>query len=132
MHFLFQFIAHPHCQQVMEQVWFEGLPDWVKRSSVQTVPLFFYVAMWVLAWPFLCLAFMFKIHPWFITFMKAPINKFISDTISFLIFLGLLLANVVITMDVEDVQGQIFNKVSRQIYSNVHKSTITFHLFLLL
>ena len=57
-----QFVAHPHCQQVLEQMWFSGLPYWVRNSSVYSLLMAIYVLLWILLWPFACLAFMLKVR----------------------------------------------------------------------
>ena len=32
-----QFVAHPHCQQLLASIWYEGIPGWRKRSFVAKV-----------------------------------------------------------------------------------------------
>ena len=84
---LFQFVAHPHCQQRLTQLWYEGLPRW-------------YNANWISSWIFTFLAavlypivsIMYIIYPWGKVgqYMRIPHVQFVCHTASCIIFLLLL------------------------------------------
>lgn len=33
----FQFVAHPHCQQLLASIWYEGIPGWRRHSFLTKV-----------------------------------------------------------------------------------------------
>nr|CFW94253.1 Eka-Trp5 protein [Euperipatoides kanangrensis] len=83
-----EFVTHPNCQQVLRSVWLGEWHYWKKKS-------FFSQLMWVIPHiiqlPFMVLLYMFM--PWtkMAERMKSPINKFLSATASYVIFLILII-----------------------------------------
>lgn len=56
--FGFQFVAHPHCQQLLTSIWYEGFPGRRERGSIVNV---FLTILLLLLWP--CLSFLYILFP---------------------------------------------------------------------
>ena len=91
--FRFQFVAHPHCQQVMQNEWYRGLPDWVCRLKFHHLRLGLYTLLLFTFMPIIFFLYLFRLH--FIErFVKPAANKFILDMCSFIYFLIMLFLKV--------------------------------------
>ena len=90
-HFHFQFIGHKNCQQVLQSLWTHHHPDVMWMSYVRLVVHF---VPRILALPFIyALYFVFPCAPIYRTW-RSPIMRFIGDTVSYLVFLALLVTTV--------------------------------------
>ena len=87
-----QFVAHPNCQQVMQNVWYKGLPSWVCQQDKHVMRTFFYVILLTLGMPFILLLYMFRV-PFVDRFVRPPVCKFLFDIITYTSFLVLLFIN---------------------------------------
>eukprot|EP00057_Strongylocentrotus_purpuratus_P025895 XP_011680369.1 PREDICTED: short transient receptor potential channel 5-like [Strongylocentrotus purpuratus] len=82
-----KFVAHPHCQQHLTQLWYEGLPSWYMTnwisSTLSTSAIGF-------GFPILCLLYI--IYPWgnIGRLMRVPHVQFVCHISSMLVFLLLL------------------------------------------
>ena len=74
---------------MLQKDWCDGLPNWFKESGFHYLKWFIYWVLWIPSFPVCCFLFMLKI-PWFVRLMKKPINKFITDTLSTIAFLILI------------------------------------------
>ncbi|CAH1777258.1 unnamed protein product [Owenia fusiformis] len=88
------FIVHPNCQQVIQTLWTEYVPDFMRRSMLEQI--------WYFTWrlvllPVMILLYLVAPKASFMKSMRSPMNKFLSDTASYVAFLGLLFANMMTT-----------------------------------
>ncbi len=74
---LFQFVAHPHCQQALDNSWYRGLPEWVCRPDLHTARMSLYGLLIFLSFPVLVPLYMLRI-PAVDRFLKPPAGRFLS------------------------------------------------------
>lgn len=84
-----KFVAHPHCQQRLTQLWYEGLPRWYNSSFLSN--LLFSV---IIGLSFPILSILYILYPWGSVgkFVRIPHCQFLchlTSGISFLLLLGL-------------------------------------------
>jgi hypothetical protein len=112
---LLQFIAHPHCQSTMKQEWSADIPECMRDAFGFSKRNFVYILLWIISWPVwpvLYLVAMFNVPRQLIAFMRAPYNRLISDTISFVIFFALLLANATsVRQDIGEPRASVFSYI---------------------
>nr|XP_006820985.1 PREDICTED: short transient receptor potential channel 4-like [Saccoglossus kowalevskii] len=82
-----KFVAHPHCQQQLIELWYRGLPSWRKQHVMQAYMISFGLG---LAFPFLCLCHIFAPGSKPALLLKTPYVRFICNVASSLAFLILL------------------------------------------
>ncbi|XP_038063933.1 short transient receptor potential channel 4-like isoform X2 [Patiria miniata] len=82
-----KFVAHPHCQQRLTQLWYEGLPTWYDSNWLSSS---IFSAMVGICFPILSILYI--IYPWgkVGAFMRVPHVQFVCHTCSNLFFLVLL------------------------------------------
>ncbi|XP_041481889.1 short transient receptor potential channel 5-like [Lytechinus variegatus] len=82
-----KFVAHPHCQQHLTQLWYEGLPSWYMTNWISSTISTCTVG---LCFPLLCLLYI--IYPWgnIGRLMRVPHVQFVCHISSMLVFLMLL------------------------------------------
>lgn len=97
----FQFLAHPNCQQLLQQAWYRGIPSFFCRSKNRHLFLLAYFVLWTFCFPFVCILHMLNMSRKATTLLQQPINKFISTTISYCLFL------LVISLDVMDTDSAV-------------------------
>ena len=54
--YLFQFVAHPSCQQRLDRSWFEGTGPFLKAGILKRIVM---IQMFILAYPFLTFLYIF-------------------------------------------------------------------------
>ncbi|XP_066288340.1 transient-receptor-potential-like protein [Branchiostoma lanceolatum] len=82
-----QFVAHPHCQQLLTSMWYEGLPGWRRRSVFAKLLV---VVMLMTLMPIVAACYVISPHSRMGRFMRFPFIKFVSQAGSFAVFLILL------------------------------------------
>ncbi|XP_072176469.1 short transient receptor potential channel 4-like [Diadema setosum] len=82
-----KFVAHPHCQQRLTHLWYEGLPNWYMTNWLSSTLSTILVAC---CFPILCLLYI--LYPWgsLGRLMRVPHIQFVCHISSMLIFLLLL------------------------------------------
>ncbi|XP_033110111.1 short transient receptor potential channel 5-like [Anneissia japonica] len=82
-----KFVAHPHCQQCLTQIWYEDLPPWFDYHWSTSLSFTVLVAVF---FPLLSCAY--AIYPWgrMRKFMRVPYVQFVCHSSSNVIFLLLL------------------------------------------
>ena len=86
-------MAHPNCQQVMQSYWYSGLPDWVCQTHHHYFRMTAYVLALAVLMPIIFGLYMFRVT-YVEKFVKPAANKFIFDSISFILFLFMLFIKV--------------------------------------
>ncbi|CAL1530644.1 unnamed protein product, partial [Lymnaea stagnalis] len=86
------FVAHPNCQQRIDRCWYEGLEklnllNWPKRLAI--------ILLFLLTYP-LCVGY-FLVSPTskISKYLKVPCVKFVSHTLSFFVFLILIIVSCI-------------------------------------
>eukprot|EP00058_Branchiostoma_floridae_P025912 XP_002611402.1 hypothetical protein BRAFLDRAFT_210686 [Branchiostoma floridae] len=82
-----QFVAHPHCQQLLTSMWHEGLPGWRRRSVFARLLM---VTSLMTLMPIVAVCYVISPHSRMGRFMRYPFIKFVSQAGSFAVFLILL------------------------------------------
>ena len=79
-----QFVAHPHCQQRLTQLWYEGLPAWYMTNWLSSTMSTFSIGV---TFPILCLLYI--LYPWggVGRLMRVPHVQFVCHVSSMLCFL---------------------------------------------
>ncbi|XP_070548230.1 short transient receptor potential channel 4-like isoform X2 [Ptychodera flava] len=83
-----RFVAHPHCQQLLIERWYHGLPNWRDKSMLKTIPISIAIG---LSYPLLSIFYVFFPFGKLAKFINIPFVKFLLNTASYLTFLFLLL-----------------------------------------
>ncbi|XP_074649844.1 transient-receptor-potential-like protein [Tubulanus polymorphus] len=83
-----QFVAHPHCQQLLTSIWYEGLPGWRTRNTVMKVAICIGLPCIL---PFLVLIYLTVPRSRVGQLLRSPFMKFMYHSASFAVFLVLLL-----------------------------------------
>ncbi|EGT52084.1 CBN-TRP-1 protein [Caenorhabditis brenneri] len=81
------FVSHPHCQQLLTSIWYEGIPY---RQRKGTWANFFLYAFLLLLWPLFCIIYILMPTSRMGRLVRSPFMKFFYYSISFATFLGLL------------------------------------------
>ncbi|GFS15880.1 transient-receptor-potential-like protein [Elysia marginata] len=82
-----QFVAHPHCQQLLTSIWYEGLPGWRKRNGFMK---FLTCIALILLLPFISLFYLIFPRSRIGQMLRSPFMKFLYHSASFGVFLFLL------------------------------------------
>lgn len=82
-----QFVAHPHCQQLLTSIWYEGFPGRQERGSTMNI---FVCLLLILAWPVLALCYILMPHSRAGQIVRSPFMKFLYYSTSFGCFLLML------------------------------------------
>lgn len=81
------FVSHPHCQQLLTSIWYEGFPGRHRRGSVWNVLL---CAVLILLWPVFAFSYILMPKSRIGRIVRSPFMKFLYYSISFGCFLLLL------------------------------------------
>ncbi|RUS87233.1 hypothetical protein EGW08_004985, partial [Elysia chlorotica] len=81
------FVAHPHCQQLLTSIWYEGLPGWRKRNGFMK---FLTCIGLILLLPFISLYYLLFPRSRIGQMLRSPFMKFLYHSASFGVFLFLL------------------------------------------
>jgi hypothetical protein len=84
--FMFQFIAHPNCQQLLASLWYEGLPGFRRQNIVSRTLLTLCIAM---SFPVLSIFYLVAPKSFPGNLLRKPFIKFMCHSTSYLTFLGL-------------------------------------------
>ncbi|XP_078684353.1 transient-receptor-potential-like protein [Branchiostoma floridae x Branchiostoma belcheri] len=82
-----QFVAHPHCQQLLTAMWHDGLPGWRRRSVLAKLLV---VMTLMTLMPIVAVCYVISPRSSMGRFMRYPFIKFVSQAGSFAVFLILL------------------------------------------
>ncbi|XP_067949824.1 short transient receptor potential channel 4-like [Watersipora subatra] len=83
-----EFVAHPHCQQLLASIWFEGLPGFRRQHIVYRILMI--TAIGLLS-PILATLYLIAPKSHFGKLMRKPFIKFIVHSSSYILFLFLLI-----------------------------------------
>ena len=84
----FQFVAHPHCQQLLASIWYDGLPGWRKRNFLAKVCI---IIGLILLMPFMAVYYLILPHSRIGQLLRTPFMKFMYHSVTFGVFLFLLI-----------------------------------------
>ncbi|XP_061164348.1 transient-receptor-potential-like protein [Saccostrea echinata] len=82
-----QFVSHPHCQQLLTSIWYEGLPGWRKRNGLTK---FLLCMGLILIGPFMAVYYLIFPRSKIGQLLRSPFMKFLYHSASFGVFLILL------------------------------------------
>ncbi|XP_059140364.1 transient-receptor-potential-like protein [Physella acuta] len=82
-----QFVAHPHCQQLLTSIWYAGLPGWRKRNGVMK---FLTCIGLILILPLMSFYYLIFPRSQIGQLLRSPFMKFLYHSASFGVFLFLL------------------------------------------
>ncbi|XP_072170779.1 short transient receptor potential channel 4-like [Diadema setosum] len=82
------FTAHPNCQQLLAEEWYQGLPGWRRQHWTLKVLISFFVGM---SFPLLSLMYLIAPKTKLGRIIRLPFLKFICHSASYLVFVVLLL-----------------------------------------
>lgn len=71
---VFQFVAHPHCQQLLTSIWYEGFPIWRRRGGLAKVLLCLAI---ITAMPLLAACYLLFPRTRLGRLIRSPFMKFI-------------------------------------------------------
>jgi hypothetical protein len=84
-----QFVSHPHCQQLLTSIWYEGFPGRHERGSFINI---FVCLLLILLQPILCVCYILFPKSRIGQIVRSPFMKFLYYSTSFGCFLFLLTA----------------------------------------
>uniref|UniRef100_A0A915J1H8 Transient receptor ion channel domain-containing protein n=1 Tax=Romanomermis culicivorax TaxID=13658 RepID=A0A915J1H8_ROMCU len=82
-----QFVSHPHCQQLLTSIWFQGFPGRRESSSMINILV---TTLLIFAWPFIALIYIIYPRSKIGQMVRSPYMKFLYYSTSFSCFLLLL------------------------------------------
>ncbi|XP_071948244.1 short transient receptor potential channel 4-like [Antedon mediterranea] len=82
-----KFVAHPHCQQCLTQIWYEDLPAWFDYHWSASLAFTVLIALF---FPVLCTAYAIYPYGQIRSFMRVPYVQFVCHSSSNVLFLLLL------------------------------------------
>lgn len=80
-----RFVAHPHVQQLLSSIWYEGVPGFRRMSTTRRIGI---VARTALLFPLHCLVYLFAPDSNIGRQLRNPFVKFLVHAASYLFFLG--------------------------------------------
>ena len=80
-----KFVAHPHCQQLLVSLWYDGISGYRRRNVVVK---FFLILTLTIIFPLLSLVYLIMPCSKFGKILRQPFIKFISHSASYFVFLG--------------------------------------------
>jgi transient receptor potential cation channel subfamily C protein 4 len=83
-----KFVAHPHCQQLLVALWYDGISSYRRRNIVVKTFIIFIIS---LIFPILSLIYLIFPYSKFGKILRQPFIKFISHSASYILFLSLLI-----------------------------------------
>uniref|UniRef100_A0A914DUS0 Transient receptor ion channel domain-containing protein n=1 Tax=Acrobeloides nanus TaxID=290746 RepID=A0A914DUS0_9BILA len=96
------FVSHPHCQQLLTSIWYEGFPGRQERGSIWN---FILILVLIFLWPILALCYVIAPKSSVGRIVRSPFMKFLYYSISFGCFL--LLLTLVTFEGYRDEKGEI-------------------------
>ncbi|XP_070558939.1 short transient receptor potential channel 5-like [Ptychodera flava] len=81
------FVAHPHCQQHLIELWYQGLPSWRKVNILKKYSI---SALLGFAFPLLCVSYILAPGTKLSRLLKIPYLRFVCNLASSMTFLVLL------------------------------------------
>ncbi|XP_055955582.1 short transient receptor potential channel 7-like [Patella vulgata] len=85
------FVSHPSCQQRLVELWYTGMGRWERNRWFQRILSGF---LFMLYYPFLTIAYVFKPNCKFVDVLKCPFVKFVAQSVSFFIFVMLITSSM--------------------------------------
>uniref|UniRef100_A0A183BRW5 ANK_REP_REGION domain-containing protein n=1 Tax=Globodera pallida TaxID=36090 RepID=A0A183BRW5_GLOPA len=82
------FVAHPHCQQLLTSIWYEGFP--LKRHRSSSLRTLLIALLLVLGWPLMAICYIASPKSRVGEIVRSPFMKFLYYSTSFGCFLALL------------------------------------------
>ncbi|KAM7540821.1 hypothetical protein Aperf_G00000041346 [Anoplocephala perfoliata] len=82
------FVAHPHCQQLLASLWYDGLPGFRRKPFVVQAAIIFLIAFFH---PILCICCLLAPDSHWGSMLKKPFIKFICQTSAYILFLTILM-----------------------------------------
>ncbi|VDL63234.1 unnamed protein product [Hymenolepis diminuta] len=82
-----QFVAHPHCQQLLASLWYDGLPGFRRKPFIVQAGIIFLIAF---LHPILCICCLIAPDSRWGGMLKKPFIKFICQSGAYIAFLGKL------------------------------------------
>lgn len=82
---IFQFVAHPNCQQLLATLWYEGCPGFRRRNIVCKLLITVTIG---LMFPLLSITYLIAPKSSFGKLIRKPFIKFICHSSSYITFLG--------------------------------------------
>jgi transient receptor potential cation channel subfamily C member 4 len=79
-----KFVAHPHCQQLLVSLWYDGLGGYRRRNIIVKI---FIICLMALLFPFLSFIYLIMPHSRFGKILRQPFIKFICHSASYVTFL---------------------------------------------
>ncbi|KAF8565740.1 hypothetical protein P879_04719 [Paragonimus westermani] len=87
-----KFVAHPHCQQLLASMWYDGLPGFRQKPLIaQMITIMVFCALF----PVLAVCYMLAPNSKAGGLLRKPFIKFLCHSSSYVSFLGLLLLTAV-------------------------------------
>lgn len=83
-----QFVAHPNIQQLLAALWYEGVPGFRRKKSLEKTMI---IAKVALLFPLYCLVYMIAPSCRMSVILKKPFMKFLVHASSYLFFLFILI-----------------------------------------
>ncbi|XP_044748537.1 transient-receptor-potential-like protein [Coccinella septempunctata] len=101
-----KFVSHPNIQQLLAAIWYEGVPGFRRKSSLQKIGIIVKVA---LLFPFYCMLYIVAPTTETGKLMRKPFMKFLIHASSYLFFLLIL---ILVSQRAEDFFIEIFGTES--------------------
>ncbi|XP_060530177.1 LOW QUALITY PROTEIN: transient-receptor-potential-like protein [Cylas formicarius] len=105
-----KFVAHPNIQQLLAAFWYEGVPGFRRKSSMNKILIIVRVA---LLFPFYCMLYMLAPETKTGKLMRKPFMKFLIHASSYLFFLLLL---ILVSLRAEDLFFEFFGSESMKAF----------------
>ncbi len=83
-----KFVSHPHCQQLLVSLWYDGISGYRRRNVVVK---FLLILTLTLIFPLLSLIYLIMPCSKLGKILRQPFIKFISHSASYFVFLGILI-----------------------------------------
>lgn len=113
-----KFVAHPNIQQLLAALWYEGVPGFRRKSSLEKM---FIIVRVALLFPLYCLMYMVAPGCRFSRVLKKPFMKFLVHASSYLFFLFILImvsqraeVHLVQMFGTESMKRQLEEQMRRQ------------------
>ena len=123
------FVAHPNCQQKLTEIWYTGLRPVSKMPSYLVMLLLFGFLVFS---PFLLVAYMFAPKSKITKFMSNPCVKFVSHSLSYIVFIIIIVISSTKFADFESSTqkfSSIFPKYTSNMTDYVNRSDLGYRYF---
>ncbi|XP_050299406.1 transient-receptor-potential-like protein isoform X2 [Anthonomus grandis grandis] len=105
-----KFVSHPNIQQLLAALWYEGVPGFRRKSTVQKLMIIIKVALF---FPLYCLLYTFAPETKSGKLMRKPFMKFLIHASSYLFFLLLL---ILVSLRADDIFFEYVGSQSMKAY----------------